>query len=243
MLRGHTGPTMSIVSHIWNQAVHTQTTAPRWLVLTAGAVALVIVLARETWHLARNAITIAHEGGHALVAVLTGRRLEGLRLHSDTSGVTVTTGRPTGPGMVCTASAGYIAPSLLGLGAAALVSSGHAVAVLWAGIVLLLAMLVMVRNGYGVLTLTLTAAGVFAVSWFAPVSARAGFACLITWFLLFGGIRPLFELQRMRMRGRARDSDADQLARLTGIPGGLWVTVFGVVALAALSTGAGWLIP
>jgi hypothetical protein len=234
---------MSIVSEIWNQAVHTQSAAPRWLVLATGALALLIVLTRDSWHLARNAITIAHEGGHALVAVLTGRRLEGLRLHSDTSGVTVTVGRPTGPGMICTASAGYVAPPLLGLGAAWLVSSGHAVAVLWASIVLLLAMLVMVRNGYGVLSLALTVAGVFCVSWFAPAVARAGFACLVAWFLLIGGVRPLFELQRLRTRGRARDSDADQLARLTGIPGGLWLTAFGVVAIAALTTGAGWLVP
>ena len=61
-------------------------------------------------------ITIVHEAGHALVAVLVGRRLSGIRLHSDTSGLTLTKGKPYGPGMVLTALAGYVAPSLLGLG-------------------------------------------------------------------------------------------------------------------------------
>ncbi len=33
--------------------------------------------AATLWLLSRNAVTIAHEGGHGLVALLTGRRLQG----------------------------------------------------------------------------------------------------------------------------------------------------------------------
>ena len=43
--------------------------------------------------------------------------------------------------------------------------------------------------------------------------------------------------QRLRYRGYAPDSDADQLARLTHVPGLLWVAVFGAVNLAALLAG------
>ena len=57
--------------------------------LTAGLVALVAVANRRIWRISRNVVTIAHEGGHAMIALLTGRRLDGIRLHSDTSGVTV----------------------------------------------------------------------------------------------------------------------------------------------------------
>ena len=39
-----------------------------------------------------DAVTIAHEGGHAVAALLTGRRLRGIRLHSDTSGLTLSAG-------------------------------------------------------------------------------------------------------------------------------------------------------
>jgi hypothetical protein len=52
-------------------------------------IALAAVLIGPAWRVTRNAITIAHEGGHALIAVLTGRKLESIRLHADTSGVTV----------------------------------------------------------------------------------------------------------------------------------------------------------
>ena len=41
----------------------------------------------------------------------------------------------------------------------------------------------------------------------------------------------------------ARGSDADQLARMTGVPAGLWVALFALVALAALAAGASLLIP
>jgi hypothetical protein len=63
------------------------------------------------------------------------------------------------------------------------------------------------------------------------------FGYLFCWFLLFGGVRPVWELQRKRVRGRAPGSDADQLARLTGVPGTLWVLVFGAITLASLYFG------
>lgn len=66
-----------------------------------------MVLSGGPWRLARRVLTMVHEGGHALAAVLVGRRLEGILLHSDTSGLTVSRGKRTGPGMVLTALAGY----------------------------------------------------------------------------------------------------------------------------------------
>jgi len=64
----------------------------------------------------------------------------------------------------------------------------------------------------------------------------------MTWFLLLGGVRPVAELQRERRRGRAGRSDADQLARLTPVPAGAWVVIFGLIAAAALAVSARWLI-
>ncbi len=72
-----------------NDVLGTQPAPDEWIVwLTAGC-ALCLVLFRRLWLPARNAITIAHEGGHGLVALVSGRRLEAIRLHSDTSGLTV----------------------------------------------------------------------------------------------------------------------------------------------------------
>ena len=63
-----------------------------------------------------------------------------------------------------------------------------------------------------------------------------------TWFLLLAAPRPVLELQSLRRRGQARTSDADQLARLTRIPGLVWVGVFLAVTVGCLVLGAGWLL-
>lgn len=213
------------------------------IVLACAAAALLVVLVRDVWRLARNVVTIAHEGGHAFVALLVGRRLSGIQLHSDTSGVTVSRGKTHGPGMVVTALAGYITPSLIGLGFAALLTNGKVTVLLWTTIVVLAVLLIKIRNAYGVVSIVVTGLIVFAISRFTSVAVQAGFAYFFTWFLLFAGIKPIFELQAKRRRHRSPDSDADQLARLTGVPGLLWVFLFAIVAIGALALSASWLVP
>jgi len=208
-------------------------------VAASGIAALLIVFTGLTWQLSRNVITIAHEGGHALVSVLSGRRLEGIRLHADTSGETYSRGRRTGPGVVLTAAAGYVTPPLLGLGSAWLLAAGHVTAMLWLALVLLALTLLVIRNAYGFLAVLATAGAVLAVSWLAKPVVQAGFAYGCSWFLLLGGVRPVFELARRRRR----TSDADQLGRLTRIPAGAWVFAFAVLALASVALGARLLIP
>ena len=215
--------------------------------LLAPVLALLVVGHRGVWRVARTVVTIAHEGGHALVAVLTGRRLSGIRLHSDTSGVTVSVGRTTGPGMVFTALAGYLAPSLLGLTAAGLVTVGWTLPLLWIAVVLLLITLVYVRNWFGWLAVLVTGGLVGVVAWYGSLAAQLAFCAAVAWFLLFGGLRAVHELSRgrrrqVRHRDYPLDSDADQLSRLTGVPPGLWVGLFAVVALGALGLGGWWLL-
>jgi hypothetical protein len=235
------------MSVLWERLSGTQAVPPVWVVVVSGLAALVVVLDVRGWHLARNAITIAHEGGHALVSVLSGRRLEGIRLHSDTSGETVSRGRGSGPGMVLTAAAGYLTPPLLGAGAAVLLFTHHVTLLLWAFLVLLVACFLAMRNAYGVLVALVAGGAVFVVSAFASALVQALFSYAVAWFLLFGGLRPVVELARSRRRTvrrwRGGMSDADQLARLTGVPGGVWVSVFAIVAVVAIVVGARLLVP
>jgi hypothetical protein len=109
---------MSVLDRLWERVAGSQPLPPAWVVGLTALVALVIVVNTGAWRLAGKVITIAHEGGHALVSVLSGRRLDGIRLHTDSSGVTYSRGKRSGPGLVLTAAAGYVMPSLLGAGAA-----------------------------------------------------------------------------------------------------------------------------
>jgi len=213
-------------------------------VLIAGLLALVAVSWRESWRLTRGVVTIAHEGGHALLAVLTGRGLHGIRLHADSSGVTTSAGRAGGIGLVLTFLGGYPAPATLGLAGALLVSTGRAAASLWLVVVLLVATLTQVRNVFGVVSVLATGALVGAVAWWGDPALQAGFAATLAWFLLFGGWRAVRELQRGRRRVSARfggESDADALARLTGVPGGMWAGLFWLLGTVSVITGA-WVL-
>jgi peptidase M50B-like protein len=232
------GETCGKLAYVWDHLWAQQPSPPYPLVAITALVALVVVAYRPLWRLARNAITIAHEGGHALAAVACGRRLQSIRLHNDTSGLTVTKGRPRGPGMVITLMVGYVAPSLLGLAGAFALAEHRIRLMLWIVIALLVLMLLMIRNGYGILAVLITGGAVFAVSWYTSAQVQAAFAYTSVWFLLIGGVRPIFELAGQRRRGKARDSDVDQLGALTHVPGGLWLSLFALVCLAALLLGA-----
>jgi hypothetical protein len=211
------------------------------VVLGAALLALAVIVYRPTWRWSRNVITIAHEGGHAVVALLSGRRLQGIRLHSDTSGLTVSAGRPTGLGMIMTLLAGYPAAPVVGLIGAVLLTAGRITLMLAFALVMLPLMLVMIRNLFGVLSVVTVWAAVFVVAWYASDLWQWVFAYTLVWFLLIGGVRPVFELHRQRARGRMPYSDADQIARLTRIPPLAWVGVFLTVAVVALVAG-GWLL-
>ena len=234
---------LDVLDQIWSAATTPSDLPDLRLVLVTAAAALVVVAWRPSWSIVRHGVTTVHEAGHAVVALLTGRQLQGIRVHSDTSGLTVSKGRPRGPGMVATTFAGYTAPAVLGLAAAFGLSRGYAVGVLWALVLVAVFVLVMIRNWYGLWTVLVTLVALVGVTWWGSDGLRLGAAYAVVWLLLLGAPRAVVELQAQRRRRGATGSDADVLGRLTRTPGGLWVAIFALVTLAALAQGARWLAP
>ncbi|MFC0624439.1 M50 family metallopeptidase [Kribbella deserti] len=231
------------MDEVWDNLTAVQP-APSGRVLIAIAVlTAVLVIWRPVWRHVRQVVTIAHEGAHGLVAALAGRRLTGIRLHSDTSGLTVSRGKPSGAGMIATLLAGYPGPALFGLAAAFLLSRGYAVALLWVLLVALVLLLLQIRNLFGLWSVLVFGTIVFAVTWWASAETQSAFAYLLTWFLLLAAPRAVAELQRSRRGGAGGNSDADQLAHLTGVPALLWVFVFTTLTVGALLLGAYLTVP
>jgi hypothetical protein len=231
-----------VLSSIWDDVTGTQQPLSERGVMLTAAVAALLVAVPSVWGVSRHVVTIAHEGAHGLAALMTGRSLQGIRLHSDTSGLTVSRGKPRGPGMVATAFAGYPGPALVGLGAAYLLGRQHALAVLWLVVLLLALLLLQIRNFFGLYAVAVAGVAVVAVSWWGSGQLQSAAAYVGTWFLLLAAPRPVVELQLQRRRGRARTSDADLLARLTRLPGVVWVMVFLAVTLGCLFVGGRWLL-
>lgn len=229
-------------SRIWGDLGSRQPLPEATWVLGTGAVAALLVLGPTTWPRVRLGVTLVHEAGHAVVAVLVGRRLQAIRLHSDTSGVTLSRGRPRGPGMVAMLAAGYLAPALLGLLAALLLADGRALALLWVLVALPLLMLIWIRNAFGLVVVLGWAAAVGLLTWYADPRAQSATALLLAWLLLLAAPRPLVELLLAGRAGR-RGSDPDQLARLTRVPAVLWLLLLLVANVAGLVVGIATLAP
>ena len=231
-----------MLRELWDRATSTQPVPDAAFVVATGVVALLLVLAPATWPRVRLGVTVVHEAGHALVAVLVGRRLRSIRLHSDTSGVTLSSGRPRGPGVVAMLAAGYLAPAGLGVVAAVLLADGRSVGLLWLLVVLAAALLLWVRNGYGFLVLLAGGTVVVLLTWYADGQVQSVAAYLVAWVLLLASPRPLVELLRAGRR-RGRSSDPDQLARLTRVPAVLWTLLLLLANLAGLVVGVSTLAP
>jgi hypothetical protein len=233
----------ALPGEIWSRATTVQPAPSREIVLGALLVALLCLAVPRLWHLTRHVLTIVHEAAHALVAVLSGRRLSGIRVHSDTSGLTVSVGRPRGPGMIATAFAGYTGPAVLGLAAAWVLGRGYAVGLLWGLVLALALLLVQVRNWYGLWAMLVSGVLLVGVTWWGSADVQVAVAYVVTWYLLLGAPRAVLEMQHARRGSRGRGtSDADVLGRLTPLPGGFWVGAFLVVCAGALVLGGWWVL-
>jgi len=243
---------------IWRRAGSPQGPPPAPVIALMAGLALALVLVPALWPVTRLAVTITHEGAHAVAAVLAGRRLQGIRLHSDTSGLTVSSGRAGGPGMVAMLAAGYLGPAVVGVGAAVMLGAGLSLGLLWCYVLLLALLLLQIRNFYGLLLVLGAGGGLVAVSWYLPPQTQSALAYLITWVLLLAAPKPVLELARQRRRrrpgldhagrsgshrGQVGHSDVDQLAALTRVPALVWMAFFLLVNIAGLACGAALLLP
>lgn len=200
-----------------------------------GVAALAAAVLPGLSQITQHVNTMAHEGAHAVVGSVLGNRVTGVRLHGNGEGLT-TMAPAAGVGFIIAGVVGYLGPSAFGLGAAKLISVGHAVAVLWVTLAALVLLGILVRrSGFGIAAVIVTALGVFLVARYAPVGAQVVLAYGIAWFLLVSGVQVV--LSHGRNAG-----DAIALRQLTRVPRGLWAAFWLAGSAAALLIGGRMLI-
>ncbi len=198
------------------------------LALMAGAAAFV----PWVWPLTRHITVMAHEGAHATMASAVGRKINGIEFKLDARGVTHHSGSAGGmPGSFAITFVGYLGPSAFGVGAAELIRIGYIVAVLWIGLVALIAIMLTMKRSFGIVTVLLALIAIFLVAGFATVEVQVVTAYVVTWFLLVSSI------QIIRIRGK-NAADAGKLQGMTRIPAGFWSKTWLAGAFAALVFGA-----
>lgn len=231
----------------------TEENTATWIIAIIAVVMFIVVWSDKVWDKVQFTNTIIHEVSHSVVAMLTGRRLHGLKLHSDASGVAVSSGNPRGIGMLLTTIAGYPGPSLLAVLMSWLLSIGYAGAALTIYHVLLLFGLLLVRNFFGLFAILSTAIFTLGVTiWGSPFMVSLTVIALILLYAV-GGVRGTISLVKVHVaagknmkhltRQQQKDeqenvqsSDASQAARLTFyiLPTWFWIAAFLLMNAAAL---------
>ncbi len=208
---------------------HIQHHLPAAVAVLVGIVAASAVLP-GLWLITRHAAVIAHEAAHATMGSAVGGSVRSIRLLRDASGVTAISGHGAA-GSVVTGLAGYLGPSLFGVGAAVLIRLGHIVAVLWLALLVLALMLLVLRSLFGCLTVILSTVVLFGVAGFATVGVQVLASYGITWFLLASGIRMILEHGKL-------NADALALHSATKIPAGFWFRFWHAGTIVAVLFGA-----
>jgi hypothetical protein len=201
------------------------------------AMALALVLPRRVWRWARLGVTAVHESGHAVVALLVGRKVTAIHLRPDSSGVTIHYGPGGSLRRLLTAAAGYPAPGLLGLVGAWLVE--HRQLGGWLVVLLILGVVnvaLWIRNFFGLLVMTAWVVGVVWLVARGTPGVDAFVGAVAVWFLVLGGLRAAMELPRA-----PAPSDAVDIGRLTHLPSGLFKAGFVLAGGAAIVVVAGFL--
>lgn len=202
---------------------------PTWVVLGWGLALAVAALAVITpaWRWTQLLVTTTHEMGHAIGGLMAGREFNSLSIHSDTSGVTYTSGKIRGLGRIVCSWSGYGAPGITGLLLTASVVAGVPnLLLLLVGVILLLCLIKARSLLTAGLLLGFSAASV-ALWWFTPTAVQASVLIAVASFMLIGGFRHVTIAWKDRKRDGGQ-ADADALERLTHIPEVVWLVSFWV---------------
>jgi hypothetical protein len=214
------------------------------MVICAGLVALAASLA--LWPIMRFIITIAHEGSHAITGSMMGATIAKIEIFrsrpGQPRGATSYT-KTAGPfGMFLTTMAGYLGPSVFGLGGALLLAAGHTEAVLSISVIFLFIALLNTGNAIGQIATIMVGAAIILIIRNASPGQQTFFAYVWIWFLLIGGFGHVLAFQSERRSGDDTGSDAYRLRLMTFLPASLWSGFFWLATLAALIYGGGILL-
>ena len=199
-----------------------------------GVAALAVTVIDACWLILRHGTVMAHEGAHAAASALMFRKVARIGLNMDATGATLFE-RGGCLGSIFIGFAGYLGPSLFGLGAAKMIEKGHIVEVLWAALFLLALLLLVVWQSFGMLTVAAAGVVIFLILRYTPATTQIITAYAITWLLLLSGVRGVWQ------RGTA-SSDAAVLSGQTLVPRLIWFLLWLGATATAVAIGGKWLI-
>jgi hypothetical protein len=197
-----------------------------------GFVMLLIVVFTEEWGGAL--VTLAHEGGHYAVAIVTGYRPNRYELGEGSQrGATGYEADWWSPLRLLRVFAGHATPPLLGLAGANLIAHGHTWSALIAALVLLIASFLIATNALAITLAGLAVLGIGGAVVAGGPQLQVAVAVGLVWLLLIGGLHSAIFIPR--------DSDSSDIAKLQRdslvVPRVVWKTAFVLLGLFCLYKG------
>lgn len=204
-----------------------------------GVAVVALLVAPVTGRALAQVVTLVHELGHAAVGLLVGGRVRRVSIALDASGETLTLigGRYPRTRLSAFTLAGYPAPSLIGLAAAAAVASeDHRFFLLLGAVLVATSLVLWVRNPWGIVVFAATAVALWLAATEAADALTRTVAIALAWVFAIGGLRSAWQLTRGPRATAGSLDDAERVAQLSRVvPRFLVVAAFVVVAMAALA--------
>jgi Peptidase M50B-like len=200
-----------------------------------GAAAFVVVMVPFLAPLARHFNVMAHEGAHALAAVLLGLTLESVILKREEGSTNFKAVEGALLRWALVGLIGYLGPSAFGLVAAKLIETGRVITVLWLAIVLLVLLFFFVARSLGMITLPIAIALLILITRYSHAWLEELVVYGMTWLLLLDGLR-------VAIAHGIGAADAVMLSRRTHIPRRFFSLLWIAGALLAVVIGGKWLV-
>ena len=231
----------NLVSRIWHWLPEHSTLPLKYLIFIALALGALIAITPASWRISRLFATYIHEAGHAVIALLTGRKVLSIRLEADASGTTKHAGvKGAFFSHFLTTIAGYPAPAVAGYLMILGLSLEHARFVLGAFYLVAVALAFIQHSARG-WAVTLLILGACVVLTLVASNIMEMFLFLVAGYLLFASPRTIVELHQVHSQDkRNKDpereihSDAQSLAEMTGLGAVIWEIIFLGICLACL---------
>ena len=198
-----------------------------------GLVTAVVVLVPLLGVPAAHLSGMTREGAHALLAVILGVTVAEILLDRHSGGRTSIVGE--GIRVVLVFLFGYLGPSLLGLGAAKLISLGDPVTVLWLVVLLLVLVLFLLGRSFGLLSVPFALVLFYVILRYAHGRTEVITAYAVTWLLLVSGVRTA-------IAHGIHSGATDNLRGRTHLPRGLWWLLWMAGTVTALLVGGKLLV-
>lgn len=190
------------------------------------------IIIPKLWYICNYLITVVHETGHALAALMVFSKLRGITIHLDHSGETQSISSNFFLFRAWSAWWGYSFPAFAGVSYLMAIYYNKVGIAITLTVIIAVLITLQIRNFIALLTIGATSAILIACWWYLDNNYIALMFYALAWLLLFGGVKSVIELCEIHYKHQGDGSDAQTLRNTVFLPVIFWLATFVIGAIA-----------